>query len=155
MPHVARPMLDRIYERTVPDGDCLLYVGMPSNRYPRIRRDGGVERVGVHVAVLEHKIGRRLTTGEEACHSCDRPRCIAEAHLFVGTNASNRADCVAKNRHAFGERNGAAVLSAEQVAEIRAADCSARGSVTRLCAQYGVHRATLHRIRSCRSRLMG
>src|ERR1700737_4804454 len=37
------------------------------------------------------------------CHQCDNPKCVRPDHLFLGTRADNRADCVSKGRQARGE----------------------------------------------------
>jgi len=42
-------------------------------------------------------------------HSCDTPPCCNPAHVYPGTQAENRADCVAKGRHARGDSSGARV----------------------------------------------
>lgn len=63
---------------------------------------------------------RKSLTGDKryVCHKCDNPRCINPAHLFLGTQAQNIADCVAKGRSARGERNGNARLTEQCVREI-------------------------------------
>lgn len=43
------------------------------------------------------------------CHKCDTPACVRPDHLFVGTQADNRADCTRKGRNATGDRNGTRV----------------------------------------------
>jgi hypothetical protein len=46
-----------------------------------------------------------LTPDQKVCHHCDNPPCIALDHLFIGTDADNVADKVAKGRHPHGSRN--------------------------------------------------
>jgi hypothetical protein len=63
------------------------------------------------------------------CHRCDNPACVRPDHLFLGSNADNMRDMVAKGRHSSvtkpelvlrGESNGNAVLTEHDVRQIRA-----------------------------------
>lgn len=55
-------------------------------------------------------------------HKCDTPACINVDHLFLGTDADNRADMMNKGRSnpARGDNAGKSKLTAEIVKEIRA-----------------------------------
>lgn len=97
-----------------------------------------------------HRVAYTLAHGEipyglQVLHKCDRPSCINAEHLFLGSNADNHADKIAKGRHAFGSRAGGAILKEHEVLEIL------NSSQTQRClaSLYGVSRGTINDIK-CR-----
>lgn len=109
--------------------------------------------------VYAHRVAYEMQAGEPAgqfqvCHACDTPSCVNPAHLFVGTQAVNSADMVAKGRQAKGDRHGARThpervprgehnkgggkLTATQVREIRRAYAAREANQVTLAARFGV-----------------
>lgn len=60
-----------------------------------------------------------IPNGMFVCHSCDNRKCCNPAHLFLGTNSDNVDDMMQKDRNAYGEKSGHAVLREGDVIEIR------------------------------------
>lgn len=104
-----------------------------------------------------HRIALILTRGEipnglQCLHRCDNRKCCNPAHLFLGTNADNVADKVAKGRQSRGEKHSDAVvpvtprgekhpkskLKESEVIEIRRLHASGVMGYRSLAAKYGV-----------------
>lgn len=62
-----------------------------------------------------------IAVGLCVCHTCDNPRCVNLAHLFLGTAKDNAQDCVSKGRKnpASGARCHFSKLTEAQVSEVR------------------------------------
>lgn len=106
-PMVSREVLDldeladHVLTRAEPASNergCLLWTGGASKKgYGRFKMRGRL--YSPHRVVLERKIGRKMRRDEDTCHECDTPRCVNEAHLFLGSRQDNVDDAMAKGRH--------------------------------------------------------
>jgi len=127
----------------------------------------GYGKIGVlGKTLLAHRVSFALHYGEipegkVVMHTCDNPKCVNPAHLKLGTNAENAADCKRKRRTARGERHGSktkpectprgeshccAKLTADQVRAIRYR-CQMGEQQKKLAAEYGVSPGLISQIK--------
>lgn len=73
-------------------------------------------RYRAHVIAWELANNKQVPDGMVVCHSCDSPRCINPAHLWIGTQGDNVRDSIHKGRYnTFGRQK----LNAADVRQIR------------------------------------
>ncbi len=132
-------LAERFWRRVDKSGDsCWEWTG-----YRRVDGYGeiGLGARGAGVG-RTHRVAWELTHGAIpdgmfVCHKCDNRGCVRPDHLFLGTNADNVADMVAKGRSARGVALPQTRLTDEQVAALRA-DVLAGESQSSAARRYGV-----------------
>jgi hypothetical protein len=133
----------------VDEGGCWVWTGghVPDG-YGCIQVDGAAR--GTHRVAWEMAIGP-IPDGLHVLHRCDNRPCCNPEHLFLGTNADNVADKVAKGRHRSdrlerGVERYNAVLDDGAVQAIR--ERYARGGVRQadLAREYGVTQQMISKV---------
>ena len=79
-----------------------------------------------------------IPKGLHVLHRCDTPLCVNPEHLFLGTNADNMRDKIAKGRNHKGEGSGTAKLTEDDVYSIIASypTCTIRELADDFCVSY-------------------
>lgn len=143
-PLFARRFWDRVQKQ---DGDgCWEWQGARTIMHYGYLSTGRRNRT-----IGAHRVSWTLTHGaipDGMCvlHRCDNPPCVRPSHLFLGSQADNVADMVAKGRQHYGENTGGVVLTDGQVGDILKEYATRARSVLSLAEQYGVEEATLRAI---------
>lgn len=122
------------------DDECWLWMGATSPKgYGQFHARGKTEQA--------HRVAWRLEFGEipagiQVLHRCDVRCCVNPAHLFLGSNADNNADMMAKGRHSYvprntGNANAGRKILADDAREIRKLR-GAGSPIADLAAEFGV-----------------
>ena len=122
---------------------CLLWTGAVDGKgYGQVKRQGKYH--------LAHRLAFLAAYGYLPAvvrHACDTPRCVQPAHLLPGTQRDNVHDMETRGRavHPRGEANGQAILTEDDVREIRTAP-QAGDSCASVARRYGVSRRCIKHI---------
>lgn len=117
-----KSLLDRFQEKYVCNLEtgCWEWVGSKRpNGYGHINAGGPDRRMlSSHRVSYELFVGP-IPNGLHVLHECDNHKCVNPEHLFLGTNADNVKDKVAKDRQAKGSKHGGAILHEKDVVAIK------------------------------------
>ena len=130
-----------------PNSGCWVWLGGTNQKnYGHIWSSELKRHERAHRMVYQILVGA-IPAGKQLLHTCDNPYCVNPDHMFVGSNAQNRADSVAKGRHAKGESCGLAKLTEDQVRQIRRSS----GSAAYIGKQFGTCATNVYDIRNRRT----
>src|SRR6478609_9144381 len=125
-----------------PMSGCQIWTGsFVTQGYGQVRVDGQTK--------MAHRLAWEICNGPIpkgmcVCHRCDVRSCINVSHMFLGSQAENRRDCVTKRRHSFGVTHGMSKITEECVRRIRA-DARTNDAIG---ADYGLRHAQVSRIKN-------
>lgn len=136
----VRPLSARVWSKVRRTATCWLWTGATNRSgYGWVNRGArGAQPMLAHRFTFEETYGP-IPEGLGVLHRCDRPACVRPEHLFLGTQADNSADMVAKGRQRRGERRPGAVLTDAIVREARVRHAAGGISILALARQYGVN----------------
>lgn len=121
---------------------CWMWRGHRNDKGYGVTSQGKAHRIAFEM------VNGPIPDGALICHHCDNPSCVNPAHLYAGTAATNRADCVSRKRHNPSASHPRTKLSDADVAAIR--ESSDKGVL--LAERYGVASSTISMIRSFKYR---
>lgn len=100
---------------------------------------------------LSYEMHHGVDPGDlKVCHKCDNPACVRPEHLFLGTQADNMADKVAKGRTSRagvrGEAHPMVRFSDADVAEMRSLWFDGRVTQTEIARRFDCKVGTVNKI---------
>jgi hypothetical protein len=138
------------------EDDCWLWKNT-SRRYGNIASGcAGLGILQAHRASYLVHIGP-IPNGLNVLHSCDNTLCINPKHLFLGTQADNVDDMIHKGRQSFGgdrpkfgEDNPVALLTTNEVIEIKKLLAEGKLMVKEIATMFKVSRQAITNIKTGR-----
>jgi hypothetical protein len=95
--------------------------------------------------------GRAIPKEMHVCHSCDNPRCVNPAHLWLGTNEDNMKDKISKGRHVVNHVRGETHVDAKITEDQARAILADPRPHSEIAADYGLKPSTISSIKTRRS----
>lgn len=133
----GKSLSERFWSRVDTSDDCWVWIGAKQDLgYGIIEDDAGVTRRATHVA-WEVTYGS-IPDGMRLLHRCDNPPCVRPDHLFLGTQADNVDDMIAKGRNQHGETAAIAKLTEANVIEIRRRVATGTETRGQIAADFGI-----------------
>jgi hypothetical protein len=137
------PISERLASNSSWKGECLEWNGHTAKdgygNMTVLCDDGKWRPKRVHRLAYEQAYGA-IPDGLLVCHSCDNPRCVNPAHLWLGTHKQNTRDMYMKGRdkNAPGEKHPSHTLTEDDVKEIRRLRGGGDITYRRLSERFGV-----------------
>ena len=139
--------VSRFWSHVDRSNECWEWTGH-HNRYGYGRISIGSRLDGTSREVMAHRYSWELHYGPIndalVLHRCDNRKCVRPDHLFLGTNADNTNDMVAKGRVAKGEQLPQAKLTEADVRRIR--EMATTMTHQAIADLYGVRQPAISRI---------
>lgn len=142
--------ITRLLDKTIYDGDCLIYMGSPSKvkdwEAPMVLGPDG-EYHSVAKTAYMILVGV-ISKGMSILHTCDRGRCWRPRHLYQGTTRQNIRDRVSRNRtgNVYGEHHPNSKLTIEKVRDIKRRIRNG-GDSTSIAILFNINRSTVDQIK--------
>ena len=122
--------------------ECWMWTGCKHpTGYGLIWAGTGKSPILAHRLALEIYLGRAISDGLLALHSCDNPSCVNPSHLREGTQQDNMIECIRKNRNR--SRYTPKKLTWKDIAEIRSRVGQTQTSIAK---EFGVSRTHITNI---------
>lgn len=139
--------MERFWSKVDKTDGCWLWIANKTPAgYGKVKIAGKTKLA--HRVSYELTYGKRIPKNRIILHQCDNPSCVKPEHLSIGTQKQNIRDMITKHRDQMvGDKNNKAILTTEQVKEIRHTHGTNRQVFLKdIAKEYGVSLHTIHRI---------
>jgi hypothetical protein len=136
-------IIDRFEKHIDTTGECWLWTGYLSKGYGLFSYDKDKKMMLVHRFAYLLSYGELPPSPLVVRHKCRSRNCVNPNHLESGTASQNMRDKIRDGTEQTGEINGRAILTWQQVREIR----KRQENSAILAKEYGVSHATILKIR--------